>query len=201
MTDFCRSRRTIVGVINLCYRLPSSLFLAVLCPLFGPPGEYDALIPWPFQLRVTMMLLDQCENSVLRRNITEVFRPDARSASFKRPTGEMNTGESGPSVVLLLFLSPGLSVCLFICPCVSWSISLWRKSPGRRQLNPESIFECLSIWLFVFLLSISLWTGLPICPFLLYAYLFVCLYVCMSVWQGQGGLNRTASFQINLSKI
>ena len=56
-------------------------------------GEYDALLPWPFQLRVTMMLMDQSESSMVKRNLTEVFRPDSRSASFKRPTSEMNTGK------------------------------------------------------------------------------------------------------------
>eukprot|EP00117_Sycon_ciliatum_P046502 scpid89889/ scgid33303/ TNF receptor-associated factor 3; CAP-1; CD40 receptor-associated factor 1; CD40-binding protein; LMP1-associated protein 1 len=54
-------------------------------------GEYDALLLWPFQLRVTMMLIDQSD-SVVKRNITEVFKPDGRSASFKRPKHEMNTG-------------------------------------------------------------------------------------------------------------
>ncbi|XP_065180536.1 TNF receptor-associated factor 2-like isoform X2 [Sycon ciliatum] len=58
-------------------------------------GEYDALLPWPFQLRVTMMLIDQSD-SVVKRNITEVFKPDGRSASFKRPISDMNTGSGCP---------------------------------------------------------------------------------------------------------
>ncbi|XP_065180559.1 TNF receptor-associated factor 3-like [Sycon ciliatum] len=58
-------------------------------------GEYDALLLWPFQLRVTMMLIDQSD-SVVKRNITEVFKPDGRSASFKRPKNEMNTGSGCP---------------------------------------------------------------------------------------------------------
>ncbi|XP_065181877.1 TNF receptor-associated factor 3-like [Sycon ciliatum] len=58
-------------------------------------GEYDALLPWPFQLRVTMKLIDQSD-SVVKRNITEVFKPDGRSASFKRPKSEMNTGSGWP---------------------------------------------------------------------------------------------------------
>ena len=57
-------------------------------------GEYDALLPWPFQLRVTMMLMDQTDHIPSRRNITEVFKPDHLSASFKKPTSEMNTGQS-----------------------------------------------------------------------------------------------------------
>ncbi|XP_056021759.1 TNF receptor-associated factor 3-like isoform X2 [Ostrea edulis] len=59
-------------------------------------GEYDALLPWPFKQKVTLMLLDQ-ENGT--RNLVDSFRPDITSSSFKRPTSEMNVASGCPLFV------------------------------------------------------------------------------------------------------
>jgi TNF receptor-associated factor 3 len=58
-----------------------SLFFVVM------RGEYDNLLPWPFQQKVTMTLLDQ-ENG--QCNITSEFRLDPNSNCFTRPTTDMN---------------------------------------------------------------------------------------------------------------
>ncbi|XP_065182462.1 TNF receptor-associated factor 3-like [Sycon ciliatum] len=64
-------------------------------------GEYDALLPWPFQQRVSMIMMDQAEGTGIRRNIVEVFKPERRSASFQRPMSEMNTGSGCPMFALI----------------------------------------------------------------------------------------------------
>ncbi|XP_065845087.1 TNF receptor-associated factor 3-like [Oscarella lobularis] len=57
-----------------------SLFFVVM------RGEYDALLPWPFQQKVTLVLMDQTYG----RHVSDTFRPDPTSSSFKKPRNEMN---------------------------------------------------------------------------------------------------------------
>lgn len=59
-------------------------------------GEYDALLPWPFKQKVSFMILDQ---SGSRRHLTDSFRPDPNSSSFKRPLAEMNIASGCPLFV------------------------------------------------------------------------------------------------------
>ena len=56
-------------------------------------GEYDPLLPWPFRQRVTLTVLDQSGN---RKHITDTFRPDPTSTSFRKPVGEMNIASGSP---------------------------------------------------------------------------------------------------------
>lgn len=56
-------------------------------------GEYDSLLPWPFQQRVTFTLVDQNH----QRHISDTFHPDAASSSFQRPSvGDMNVASGCP---------------------------------------------------------------------------------------------------------
>ncbi|XP_037353235.1 TNF receptor-associated factor 5 [Talpa occidentalis] len=59
-------------------------------------GEFDSLLQWPFRQRVTLMLLDQ---SGKKNHITEMFKADPNSSSFKRPDGEMNIASGCPRFV------------------------------------------------------------------------------------------------------
>ena len=56
-------------------------------------GEFDRLLPWPFQQRVTMTLVDQ-EKGI--DHISDSFRPDPNSSSFKKPSTDMNTASGCP---------------------------------------------------------------------------------------------------------
>ncbi|XP_006812485.1 TNF receptor-associated factor 3-like [Saccoglossus kowalevskii] len=67
-----------------------SLFFVVM------GGDYDALLQWPFRQKVTLVLLDQ---ETGRRNLSDTFRPDPTSSSFKRPTGDMNVASGCPLFV------------------------------------------------------------------------------------------------------
>lgn len=59
-------------------------------------GEFDSLLPWPFKQKVALMLLDQ---SGKKNHITETFKADPKSNSFKRPEGEMNIASGCPRFV------------------------------------------------------------------------------------------------------
>ncbi|KAI0227790.1 TNF receptor-associated factor 3 [Lamellibrachia satsuma] len=59
-------------------------------------GEYDALLEWPFRQKVTLSLLDQ---SPARRDLSDTFRPDPTSSSFRRPTTEMNIASGCPMFI------------------------------------------------------------------------------------------------------
>ena len=63
-----------------------SLFFAVM------KGPYDALLEWPFKLKVVMTLLDQ-DNM---HHHTESFRPDLTSVSFQRPKKDINIASGSP---------------------------------------------------------------------------------------------------------
>ena len=63
-----------------------SLFFALM------KGPYDALLPWPFQQKIKMMLVDQ-DNI---EHYVDSFRPDPASSSFQRPKGEINTASGSP---------------------------------------------------------------------------------------------------------
>ncbi|KAJ8308690.1 hypothetical protein KUTeg_013564 [Tegillarca granosa] len=67
-----------------------SLFFVIM------KGEYDALLKWPFEQHVTLMLLDQDSG---QRHLSDSFRPDPTSSSFKRPTTEMNIASGCPLFV------------------------------------------------------------------------------------------------------
>ncbi|XP_067662587.1 TNF receptor-associated factor 2-like [Haliotis asinina] len=63
-----------------------SLFFVVM------RGHYDALMPWPFQQKVTLMMIDQN----FREHMVDTFRPDPTSSSFRRPVSEMNIASGCP---------------------------------------------------------------------------------------------------------
>ncbi|XP_062379279.1 TNF receptor-associated factor 3 isoform X1 [Sardina pilchardus] len=67
-----------------------SLFFVVM------RGEYDALLPWPFKQKVTLMLMDQ---GPARKHLGDAFKPDPNSSSFRRPTAEMNIASGCPLFV------------------------------------------------------------------------------------------------------
>ncbi|XP_028395366.1 TNF receptor-associated factor 3-like [Dendronephthya gigantea] len=62
-----------------------SLFFVVM------KGKYDSLQSWPFQKKITMMLLDQGECE-LRDHMVQTFHSDPQGVSFQRPKFNMNIG-------------------------------------------------------------------------------------------------------------
>ncbi|CAM4888294.1 unnamed protein product [Rotaria socialis] len=56
-------------------------------------SEYDALLKFPFNYKVTFCLYDQTPQ---QRHIIDSFRPDIKSNSFQRPRSEMNIASGIP---------------------------------------------------------------------------------------------------------
>ena len=63
-------------------------------------GEYDALLEWPFQLTVTLTMINQKGNS----NIVQSFKPNPNSASFHQPKADMNVASGCPKFAPLSVL-------------------------------------------------------------------------------------------------
>ena len=55
-------------------------------------GEYDPLLQWPFDHKVSLILVDQDHKSNLERN----FQPNQQSCSFQRPKTDMNVASGCP---------------------------------------------------------------------------------------------------------
>ncbi|KAJ1134516.1 hypothetical protein NDU88_000967 [Pleurodeles waltl] len=64
-----------------------SLFLVVM------RGDYDDVLRWPFQQKVTFLMLDQTPH---QKPIRESFVPDTSSASFHKPKSHMNVASGSP---------------------------------------------------------------------------------------------------------
>ena len=63
-----------------------SLFFVVM------KGDYDSLQTWPFQKKITLMLLDQGNGD----HIVDAFHSDPQSSSFQRPKSDMNIASGSP---------------------------------------------------------------------------------------------------------
>ncbi|XP_046855196.1 TNF receptor-associated factor 3-like [Xenia sp. Carnegie-2017] len=63
-----------------------SLFFVVM------KGDYDALQAWPFQKKITMMLMDQGNGD----HMIDAFHSDPQSSSFQRPKSDMNIASGSP---------------------------------------------------------------------------------------------------------
>ncbi|CAB4014322.1 TNF receptor-associated factor 2 isoform X1 [Paramuricea clavata] len=72
-----------------------SLFFVVM------RGDYDALQTWPFQKKITMMLLDQGNGD----HMIDAFNSDPQSSSFQRPKSDMNIASGSPLFMPLDCLS------------------------------------------------------------------------------------------------
>uniref|UniRef100_A0A7M5WZX4 MATH domain-containing protein n=1 Tax=Clytia hemisphaerica TaxID=252671 RepID=A0A7M5WZX4_9CNID len=59
-------------------------------------SEFDTLLEWPFNKKVTFTLINQ-ENQ--ERNVVETFNADVNSSSFKKPTKHMNIASGCPYFV------------------------------------------------------------------------------------------------------
>ena len=75
-----------------------SLFFVVM------RGDYDALLSWPFKQKVSLTLLDVSGG---RKHLTDTFRPDPTSTSFRMPVGDMNIASGCPLFVAQSVLESG----------------------------------------------------------------------------------------------
>ena len=66
-------------------------------------GEYDPLLKWPFESKVSLVLVDQN----MRQHIVQTFKPSPESSSFQRPRSDMNVASGCPQFAKLLVLDEG----------------------------------------------------------------------------------------------
>ena len=71
-----------------------SLFFVVM------KGEFDSLLKWPFDHKVSLILVDQKQ----RRHIVQTFKPTPESSSFQRPVSDMNVASGCPQFCKLSYL-------------------------------------------------------------------------------------------------
>ena len=69
-----------------------SLFIVIM------KSDYDCLLPWPFNNSVKFMLINQKDRS---KDLVEKMTPHKNSASFQKPTKEMNIASGCPLFVQL----------------------------------------------------------------------------------------------------
>ena len=60
-------------------------------------GEYDPLLQWPFDHKVTLVLIDQNQ----KKHLVQTFKPSLQSCSFQRPKSDMNVASGCPEFVQL----------------------------------------------------------------------------------------------------
>ena len=63
-------------------------------------GEYDPLLKWPFDYKVSMILVDQNR----RKHLVQTFKPTPESSSFQRPQTDMNVASGCPQFAKLSVL-------------------------------------------------------------------------------------------------
>ena len=71
-----------------------SIFLVLM------KGEYDPLLQWPFDHKVSLILVDQ----VHKKHLVQNFKPDPQSSSFQRPKTDMNVASGCPEFADLSIL-------------------------------------------------------------------------------------------------
>jgi len=63
-------------------------------------GEYDPLLQWPFEHKVSLILVDQD----LKKHLVQTFKPNIQSSSFQRPKSDMNVASGCPEFAKLSVL-------------------------------------------------------------------------------------------------
>lgn len=76
------------------YKTHLSLFFVLM------KGEFDPLLKWPFDYKVSLILVDQNH----RKHIVQTFKPTAESNNFQRPVTDMNVASGCPQFAKLTAL-------------------------------------------------------------------------------------------------
>jgi hypothetical protein len=75
--------------------------LLLKCLHLPKPAQQRFLQTWPFQKKITMMLLDQGNGD----HMIDAFNSDPQSSSFQRPKSDMNIASGSPLFMPLDSLS------------------------------------------------------------------------------------------------
>ncbi|CAF1304360.1 unnamed protein product [Adineta steineri] len=102
-------------------------------------GEYDAILTWPFNFRVTFCLFDQTGQGY---HIVDSFDPDTTSLSVQRPNLNMNIASGIPKFCPLAVIEQSQNYyvrddTMFIKIKVNFNYELKIPLPYTAQDNPE----------------------------------------------------------------
>ena len=101
-------------------------------------GDYDPVLIWPFQYKISFCLYDQTEN---KRHIIDSFRPDVKSNSFQRPKSNMNIASGIPKFLPISFIQQENNPyvrddCMFIRCIVDFGSLPKMCIPFVANINP-----------------------------------------------------------------
>lgn len=101
-------------------------------------NDYDAILVWPFQYKITFCSYDQTGN---QRHIFDSFRPDIKSNSFQRPTSNMNIASGIPKFLPLSIIQQENNPyirddCMFIRCILDFSSLPKACIPIIANINP-----------------------------------------------------------------
>jgi len=68
-------------------------------------GEYDPLLQWPFEPKVSLILVDQD----YKKHLVQTFKPNPQSSSFQRPKTDTNVASGCPKFADLSVLEDNTS--------------------------------------------------------------------------------------------
>lgn len=101
-------------------------------------GNYDPILVWPFQYKITFCLYDQTGS---QRHMIDSFRPDTRSNSFQQPRSNMNIASGIPKFLPLSIIQQENNPyirddCMFI-RCIADFASMPKVCiPYMANINP-----------------------------------------------------------------
>jgi len=101
-------------------------------------GDYDAILAWPFQYKISFCLYDQ---TGAQRHMIDSFRPDIKSNSFQRPRSDMNIASGLPKFLPLSIIRQDNNPyvredCMFIKCIVDFASIPKMCIPTVVNLNP-----------------------------------------------------------------
>jgi hypothetical protein len=101
-------------------------------------GDYDAILAWPFQYKISFCLYDQ---TGAQRHMIDSFRPDIKSNSFQRPRSDMNIASGLPKFLPLSIIRQDNNPyvredCMFIKCIVDFASIPKVCIPTVVNLNP-----------------------------------------------------------------
>ena len=62
-------------------------------------GQYDAILPWPFNRKIKFTLIDQQEDLDQRENVVKLVTPNNDPKCYARPKNKQNIGHGLPSFI------------------------------------------------------------------------------------------------------
>ena len=100
-SSICYAKHAVYTREVACASIGSNTHLSVFFVLMR--GEYDPLLKWPFEYKVSLVLVDQD----MKQHIVQTFVASPESSSFQRPRSDMNVASGCPQFAKLSVIDEG----------------------------------------------------------------------------------------------